>query len=112
MGKLTFALCRHLRNLVRIGPALSLNHAQRLRKSWRPYGLSCSGGTRLESMTISSNWAATHCLRLKSYLASAMLSRSGCHYAAFSRSRSEEHTSELQSHLNIVCRLLLEKKKT
>src|SRR5260370_13250605 len=28
------------------------------------------------------------------------------------RPRSEEHTSELQSHLNLVCRLLLEKKKT
>src|SRR5690242_21534048 len=28
------------------------------------------------------------------------------------RSRSEEHTSELQSHVNLVCRLLLEKKKT
>src|SRR5260370_4697161 len=28
-----------------------------------------------------------------------------------SLSRSEEHTSELQSHLNLVCRLLLEKKK-
>src|SRR5260370_8826859 len=28
------------------------------------------------------------------------------------RKRSEEHTSELQSHLNLVCRLLLEKKKT
>src|SRR5574343_1395250 len=27
------------------------------------------------------------------------------------RSRSEEHTSELQSHHDIVCRLLLEKKK-
>src|SRR5260370_5945496 len=27
------------------------------------------------------------------------------------RGRSEEHTSELQSHLNLVCRLLLEKKK-
>src|SRR5260370_26763806 len=27
------------------------------------------------------------------------------------RRRSEEHTSELQSHLNLVCRLLLEKKK-
>src|SRR5260370_29220255 len=26
------------------------------------------------------------------------------------RKRSEEHTSELQSHLNIVCRLLLDKK--
>src|SRR5256885_6491500 len=28
------------------------------------------------------------------------------------RKRSEEHTSELQSPCNIVCRLLLEKKKT
>src|SRR5260370_30457499 len=27
------------------------------------------------------------------------------------QARSEEHTSELQSHLNLVCRLLLEKKK-
>src|SRR5690242_21483997 len=27
------------------------------------------------------------------------------------RTRSEEHTSELQSHVNLVCRLLLEKKK-
>src|SRR5438477_2913854 len=26
------------------------------------------------------------------------------------RARSEEHTSELQSHVNLVCRLLLEKK--
>src|SRR2546422_6216761 len=29
----------------------------------------------------------------------------------FSRVRSEEHTSELQSRLHLVCRLLLEKKK-
>src|SRR5438477_3883338 len=29
----------------------------------------------------------------------------------FQQSRSEEHTSELQSHVNLVCRLLLEKKK-
>src|SRR5438034_3685710 len=28
------------------------------------------------------------------------------------RNRSEEHTSELQSHSDLVCRLLLEKKKT
>src|SRR5436190_12164978 len=28
------------------------------------------------------------------------------------RRRSEEHTSELQSHSDLVCRLLLEKKKT
>src|SRR5207237_2241116 len=31
--------------------------------------------------------------------------------AAYFVQRSEEHTSELQSHLNLVCRLLLEKKK-
>src|SRR5260370_23498004 len=30
---------------------------------------------------------------------------------ALKENRSEEHTSELQSHLNLVCRLLLEKKK-
>src|SRR5260370_30060463 len=33
-------------------------------------------------------------------------------FAAYLTSRSEEHTSELQSHLNLVCRLLLEKKNT
>src|SRR5260370_13374830 len=33
--------------------------------------------------------------------------RPGCYL----HRRSEEHTSELQSHLNLVCRLLLEKKK-
>src|SRR5882762_2450776 len=33
------------------------------------------------------------------------------HGAGTDAARSEEHTSELQSHLNLVCRLLLEKKK-
>src|SRR5260370_15675478 len=32
-------------------------------------------------------------------------------WTPWSSRRSEEHTSELQSHLNLVCRLLLEKKK-
>src|SRR5438034_5486169 len=32
-------------------------------------------------------------------------------YAAVFSLRSEEHTSELQSHSDLVCRLLLEKKK-
>src|SRR6267142_4638159 len=42
-------------------------------------------------------------------------SRSRCCQTAPTSSRvarrSEEHTSELQSHVNLVCRLLLEKKK-
>src|SRR2546430_17048833 len=33
------------------------------------------------------------------------------HYWGYTRQRSEEHTSELQSQSNLVCRLLLEKKK-
>src|SRR4029077_6266477 len=37
--------------------------------------------------------------------------RSGRNARAVEWSRSEEHTSELQSHLNLVCRLLLEKKE-
>src|SRR5688572_31657793 len=39
--------------------------------------------------------------------------RSGCRTGAgqSSADRSEEHTSELQSQSNLVCRLLLEKKK-
>src|SRR2546430_12936250 len=32
--------------------------------------------------------------------------------AGYEKYRSEEHTSELQSQSNLVCRLLLEKKKT
>src|SRR5690242_21704737 len=32
--------------------------------------------------------------------------------ASIRLARSEEHTSELQSHVNLVCRLLLEKKNT
>src|SRR5260370_8752738 len=37
-------------------------------------------------------------------------SRHGSGSKAAGVKRSEEHTSELQSHLNLVCRLLLEKK--
>src|SRR5205809_4844096 len=40
-------------------------------------------------------------------LAAALAARSGAHYV-----RSEEHTSELQSRLHLVCRLLLDKKQT
>src|SRR5437588_1542917 len=38
--------------------------------------------------------------------------RGGADRRAVDARRSEEHTSELQSHSDLVCRLLLEKKKT
>src|SRR5258705_2922893 len=47
--------------------------------------------------------------RLSSFWKSARTSRAVC---AASCGRSEEHTSELQSLRHLVCRLLLEKKKT
>src|SRR5260370_23843849 len=39
------------------------------------------------------------------------LAKACVQFAHRERPRSEEHTSELQSHLNLVCRLLLVKKK-
>src|SRR5260370_31233118 len=50
--------------------------------------------------------------RFRSHCAPARTVRPPAASFAQARSdRSEEHTSELQSHLNLVCRLLLEKKK-
>src|SRR2546429_4685138 len=40
-----------------------------------------------------------------------LLSQAGCRQLTVDFWRSEEHTSELQSRLHLVCRLLLEKKK-
>src|SRR5690242_21553403 len=40
-----------------------------------------------------------------------LLTRTFAGSTADVEARSEEHTSELQSHVNLVCRLLLEKKK-
>src|SRR5690242_4798519 len=50
---------------------------------------------------------------VRSDRASHALPRAATSVACFAAwCRSEEHTSELQSHVNLVCRLLLEKKKT
>src|SRR2546427_1440144 len=50
------------------------------------------------------------CCRLISW--SERRTSRGCpRFASSGKSRSEEHTSELQSQSNLVCRLLLEKKK-
>src|SRR2546427_8185131 len=44
-------------------------------------------------------------------LSKSQLHRRSRRRIAWRRDRSEEHTSELQSQSNLVCRLLLEKKK-
>src|ERR1041385_2653303 len=48
---------------------------------------------------------------LNVWMPTSNCSAPGGNFAMISRSRSEEHTSELQSRLHIVCRLLLEKKQ-
>src|SRR2546430_12828893 len=69
----------------------------------------CAAMTRTGSYT-ASQVRGGYCLILHSYVSSecavAMLLQPG------PMPRSEEHTSELQSQSNLVCRLLLEKKKT
>src|SRR2546430_6062792 len=49
------------------------------------------------------------CERLAALLKPSRYQTATC--SAFTDLRSEEHTSELQSQSNLVCRLLLEKKK-
>src|SRR5436190_15460277 len=57
---------------------------------------------------ISNNTAPSGSAAGGMYISSAAATVTGC---TFSTNRSEEHTSELQSHSDLVCRLLLEKKK-
>src|SRR5438034_7144044 len=52
------------------------------------------------------------CVRQRTWVRRRRLARAGMPANGSCRSRSEEHTSELQSHSDLVCRLLLEKKKT
>src|SRR5260370_9168320 len=59
----------------------------------------------------STSCAPTGLMSTPSFSASARNAGSRCAARKADISpRSEEHTSELQSHLNLVCRLLLEKK--
>src|SRR5260370_21723141 len=57
------------------------------------------------------DWLAPNGVKRSSSMSSRNAWASGAAGARPRDTRSEEHTSELQSHLNLVCRLLLEKKK-
>src|SRR5260370_10472499 len=93
--------------LTRSGVALSGPASFWIRRRVRSYGAlepsanierpSWSTISRLRPSLVSSNMM---CLETKEGLNLEIVDQ-----------RSEEHTSELQSHLNLVCRLLLEKKK-
>src|SRR2546430_11276441 len=67
------------------------------------------------ALTTPKNTASTmtcHVVTLPVHTSTASASASSICRACVHTMRSEEHTSELQSQSNLVCRLLLEKKKT
>src|SRR5260370_10245624 len=63
--------------------------------------------TLFRSLFIFTDHASNVRRKIPAFLGAAALIAASVAFAE----RSEEHTSELQSHLNLVCRLLLEKKK-
>src|SRR5437588_5368701 len=70
-----------------------------LRRSW-------SSNSKLEYRKAPKGWGEPH-MPHKERRTGLEISCPGCGFPG----RSEEHTSELQSHSDLVCRLLLEKKK-
>src|SRR5438876_4642741 len=66
-----------------------------------------SCGTGLPSASATAHTSATKRLKAAQATSTVRISPIGSRTAA----RSEEHTSELQSPVHLVCRLLLEKKK-
>src|SRR6266498_4562222 len=91
------------------------SHRAALQRS-RPcaYGRVVSHSCTRTSQTITSEGSRCHSALPRDALGSTSTSSLGSLRRATGRSRgrSEEHTSELQSRPHLVCRLLLEKKKT
>src|SRR5260370_2522532 len=68
--------------------------------------------TPLSRSLVPAKYASSHLrVRVNAGVSRSTISCGGKYRRNRASRRSEEHTSELQSHLNLVCRLLLEKKK-
>src|SRR2546422_5038383 len=89
---------------------------------WPPSGLLYTASPMVPARTFAGLWGSTPRVRMRKLLKSVVIllqvappSRvlNSDSLVATKRmsGRSEEHTSELQSRLHLVCRLLLEKKK-
>src|SRR2546430_9970466 len=82
--------------------------------SWRPNAPAISPAPYLRS-TVGSRARSSdrsRGLRADRLHDQGLAERHGCRVDLPAHLRSEEHTSELQSQSNLVCRLLLEKKKS
>src|SRR5256885_7330017 len=74
--------------------------------------LPSAGDDRIAAGYPMQSFAHTHDLQGRTNGVGKMLRDPGNQRVGFPHMRSEEHTSELQSPCNLVCRLLLEKKIT
>src|SRR2546430_5797110 len=74
-----------------------------------PYTTLFRSHTNLQQETVSAADGSYRILALPA--GSYKLTVTAAGFRTFTETRSEEHTSELQSQSNLVCRLLLEKKK-
>src|SRR5690606_42052483 len=77
------------------------------RSSWR--NMACLR-TRMRRRSRATGHSAAGAAEAETNTSSVAAERASCSIS-MARPRSEEHTSELQSRENLVCRLLLEKKK-
>src|SRR5256885_477393 len=78
----------------------------------RACGLPASASRALASVFMAIGWTDPHLAPPCAMTDTATDTANHCPAATPAPHRSEEHTSELQSPCNLVCRLLLEKKKT
>src|SRR5690242_20837735 len=113
------------------GSATIIDGAPTARLQWRPPGgaITTAGGvdpmslrplvaiatislllSALATVTVTTP-ASAECSAFEPMPPARMSDFDGYAFTATVTERSEEHTSELQSHVNLVCRLLLEKKK-
>src|SRR5207247_10961029 len=91
---------------------LSLHDALPICRIVTKSGLRVVSARRITQIATGGKTAPTFCYRLRSRRHTQMHISFACSVRyALSMPRSEEHTSELQSRVDLVCRLLLEKKK-
>src|SRR5699024_12534517 len=75
--------------------------------------ISLNAGSSTPAIVITSSFTCIFSARLSSTSTpKSIIAVLNASYSSIRASRSEEHTSELQSRFDLVCRLLLEKKKT
>src|SRR5205807_9806906 len=98
----SFQTCAITTNFLKRPPppdiySLSLHDALPISEAWE----TLTGALGMKGLSVGQRWTAPAGVPALGGLAENL-----------TQSRSEEHTSELQSPCNLVCRLLLEKKKT